>query len=67
LNPGEGAIRKFEINPMHVSMRCAPQAGYLGALLLAGARSAARSSAMMWRKFSMPSLVKAGTPSLPTP
>src|SRR4051812_27030480 len=28
---------------------------------------AARSSAMIWRRFSMPSLVKAGTPSSPTP
>src|SRR5215472_13615858 len=40
---------------------------YSGALVLVGARPAARSSAMIWRRLSMPSLVKAGTPSSPTP
>ena len=36
--------------------------GYLAGLTCGGARPALRSSAMIWRRFSMPSLVKAGTP-----
>ena len=40
---------------------------YLAGLTDGGARPAVRSSAMIWRKFSMPSSVKAATPSSPKP
>src|ERR1044071_2924291 len=49
---------------------CKPAVSAAGAYLVGvvgGPRLAARSSAMIWRRFSMPSLVKAGTPSSPTP
>ena len=42
-------------------------AGYFVGLICGGARPAALSSAMIWRKHSMPYSVKAVTPSLPRP
>src|SRR4051794_23461662 len=51
------SIRKHAVNT----------AGAYFAGVVGGLRPATRSSAMIWRKFSMPSLVKAGTPSSPTP
>jgi len=43
------------------------EVSYLAGLTDGSVRPAARSSEMIWRKFSMPSSVKAVTPSSPKP
>jgi hypothetical protein len=60
----EGKSRAFCSYPCGEHRR---RAGYLAGLTGGGPRPAARWSAMIWRTLSMPSLVKAGTPSSPTP